>query len=192
MTESIFLTHILAKYGYVAIAAGTFLEGETVLVLAGMLAHQGILELPLVMLSALGGSLAGDQIMFLLGRQYGTRLLNKRPLLQQKVAKGQALVDKYGWQVALVFRFVYGMRTAIPVFLGISGMPVRIFVVCNCIGAVVWSILFAMVGYALGGAAEALWGRLGAHHHAMMGVLMVAVVLIALGIGWRMWKKALV
>jgi membrane protein DedA with SNARE-associated domain len=56
---------IIAQYGYFAIIIGTFLEGETILVIGGFLAHIGLLSLPLVILSAFIGSFSGDQLYFL-------------------------------------------------------------------------------------------------------------------------------
>lgn len=55
------LKHLIASYGYFAILIGTFLEGETILVLAGLAAHQGYLDLTGVIFGAFAGSLCGDQ-----------------------------------------------------------------------------------------------------------------------------------
>jgi len=61
------LQSFIENYGYAAILVGTFLEGETILILAGPAAHLGYLNLPLVMLAAFLGSLSGDQLFFCLG-----------------------------------------------------------------------------------------------------------------------------
>lgn len=53
----------LIKYGYAALAVGTFLEGETILVIAGFLAHRGYLSMDLVILSAFLGTFFGDQLL---------------------------------------------------------------------------------------------------------------------------------
>ena len=68
------LEELVANYGYLAIVIGTFLEGETILVLGGFAAHRGFLELPWVMLCAFLGSMAGDQTFFYIGRRNGGRL----------------------------------------------------------------------------------------------------------------------
>ena len=64
------LQSIIENYGYAAILIGTFLEGETILVLAGLAAHQGCLVLTWVILAAFMGSLCGDQLFFYLGRKH--------------------------------------------------------------------------------------------------------------------------
>ena len=59
------LQSIIENYGYAAILIGTFLEGETILALAGLAAHQGYLALTWVILAAFLGSLCGDQLFFI-------------------------------------------------------------------------------------------------------------------------------
>ena len=73
------LQGIIENYGYVAILIGTFLEGETILVLAGLAAHQGYLVLIWVILAAFSGSLCGDQLFFYLGRKHSQVVLSRRP-----------------------------------------------------------------------------------------------------------------
>ncbi|WP_217994833.1 DedA family protein [Methylogaea oryzae] len=62
------LHEIISQYGYIALFIGTFLEGETILLVAGYLAHEGHLGLTLAILSAFLGTFAGDQTFFFLGR----------------------------------------------------------------------------------------------------------------------------
>ena len=49
------LQELVSRWGYLAIAIATFIEGEVVLIWAGALAHQGMLSLPLVALAATVG-----------------------------------------------------------------------------------------------------------------------------------------
>ena len=62
---------LLQTYGYWALLIGTFLEGETIVIIAGLLAQQGYLEPWLIALCAFVGSCSSDQIMFALGRWKG-------------------------------------------------------------------------------------------------------------------------
>ena len=72
----------LQSYGYLAVMLGTFLEGETILVLGGLAAHQGYMALSGVILSAFAGSLCGDQLFFFLGRRHSDLLMRRRPAWQ--------------------------------------------------------------------------------------------------------------
>jgi membrane protein DedA with SNARE-associated domain len=55
---------LIEEYGYIAVFVGAFLEGETVLVLAGFAAHRGHLDLPRVITMAMFAGWLGDQLYF--------------------------------------------------------------------------------------------------------------------------------
>src|SRR3990167_7785861 len=73
------LEQFLQDFGYLALFIGTFFEGETILVLAGVAASFGKLELNWVMLVAFCGSYAGDQLWYYMGRHKGRQLLERNP-----------------------------------------------------------------------------------------------------------------
>ena len=68
---------LLQKFGYLAVLVGTFLEGETILVLAGFFAERGYLRLPLVIVCAFSGAYVGHVFWFWLGRSQGVKLLDR-------------------------------------------------------------------------------------------------------------------
>ena len=70
---------MIQKNGYLSILIGTFLEGETILVLGGLAAHRGYLSLAGVIMAAFIGSLCGDQLFFYLGRRHSQAVLARRP-----------------------------------------------------------------------------------------------------------------
>ena len=157
--NSLSLAELLNSYGYAALVVGTFLEGETVLVLAGFAAHRGYLSLPLVMLAAFAGSFLGDQLYFHLGRRKGEAFLRRRLTWAPKVERVQGLIERHYLPFILGFRFIYGLRTVSPFAIGMSGVPARRYLILNLIGAAAWSAAVAYLGYFLGEAAEALLGK---------------------------------
>ncbi|MHC4505613.1 MAG: DedA family protein [Planctomycetota bacterium] len=154
------LAELLDSYGYVALVVGTFLEGETVLVLAGFAAHRGYLSLPLVMLAAFAGSFLGDQLYFHLGRRKGEAFLRRRVTWAPKLERVQGLIERHHLPFILGFRFLYGLRTVSPFAIGMSDVPTRRYLMLNLIGAGVWTAAVAYLGYFLGEAAETLLGQL--------------------------------
>jgi membrane protein DedA with SNARE-associated domain len=152
------LESFVQTYGYLAVLVGTFLEGETILVLAGFAAHQGYMKLPWVILAAFIGSLGGDQLFFFLGRLYGQTLLVKHPAWQVRVEKIHNRLDSYGIPFMLGFRFLYGLRTVSPFVIGISPVPTRLFIFLNAGGAIVWAVAFGAGGYLFGHAMQIVIG----------------------------------
>jgi membrane protein DedA with SNARE-associated domain len=144
------LTELLQEYGYAAVLIGTFLEGETILVMAGFAAHRGYLSLPGVVLAAFCGSLLGDQLAFFLGRRYGARALSRFPRVASGVDRATSLLERRGDVLLVGFRFVYGIRNATPLAAGMSKLPFARFFVLNAIGAALWAVVVALGGYVFG------------------------------------------
>jgi membrane protein DedA with SNARE-associated domain len=162
------LDAIITRWGYPAIVVGTFLEGETILVLGGAMAHRGLLSLPGVMIAAFVGSVAGDQLWFLIGRRVGRATLEQRPKWRDRAARVEAWLARYGNAFVVGFRFIYGLRTVSPALLGASGYPQRRFSWLNVVGAALWATSFAGVGWGLGASLQgvlertARWEEIGA------------------------------
>jgi membrane protein DedA with SNARE-associated domain len=177
---------LISQYGYLAILVGTFLEGETILVLGGLAAHRGLLWLPGVMACAFVGSLASDQIFFFIGRRHGAEFVARRPRLQAGVARARPLVERYNTLIILVFRFLYGLRNVTPLALGMSDVSALRFALLNVIGAAAWSIAIAALGWYVGSAANQLLGHLERYE------LVVAAAIVAVGLAlwaWRRWVR---
>jgi len=154
------LEHLVGRYGYAAILLGTFFEGETILVIGGFMAHRGYLALSGVILAAFLGSMAGDQLFFMLGRRHGPAVLARRPSWTGRVHRVNGLLRRYQTLVILGFRFVYGMRTATPFVLGLGDVPAIKFLALNMVSALVWATVIAGGGYLFGHVLDAFLGDL--------------------------------
>jgi membrane protein DedA with SNARE-associated domain len=130
--------------------AGTLLEGETILVLAGFAAHQGHLSLPWVIAIAFCGGALGDQFFFFVGRRYGEALLRRLPRLARHAQRVDELLLRHHAGLIVGVRFMYGLRIAGPIVIGMSPVPARRFLLFNLIGAAIWSVAVAGVGFLFG------------------------------------------
>jgi len=140
----------IETYGYWAILIGTFLEGETVLVLGGFLAHRGYLHLTGVVAAAFFGSLCGDSLFFYLGRRHSDFILAHRAVWKEKLTRADRLLSRYRTPLILGFRFLYGLRTIMPFALGITSVPARRFALLNALGAMVWATVVGVGGFLFG------------------------------------------
>lgn len=168
---------MIETYGYWAVLVGTFLEGETVLVLAGFTAHQGYLQLPVVMLAACIGSLAGDQLLFYLGRRHSDFVLRHRPAWKQRFKFVEQKLMRHRNIFLISFRFLYGLRTVTPFMVGMSSVPTLVFVCLNAFSALLWAVVIGSGGY--GRALELVLGQIKTYE------IVVGVVLALIGL--LMW-----
>jgi membrane protein DedA with SNARE-associated domain len=141
---------LIENYGYLAILVLTFFEGETIVILAGVAAQLGMLEVQWVILWALAGSFGGDQLWFYIGRRWGPQIIARRPSWQVGAEKVYKHLHKHQYWLILTFRFYYGFRNVTPFVLGSSGIPWLRFFTLNLIGAIVWAVTFAYAGYLFG------------------------------------------
>ena len=178
---------LLQSYGYLALLIGTFLEGETIVIIAGFLAQQELLSPPLIALCAFCGSVTSDQFMFILGRWKGMAIIQRFEKLEKKVAKAARLLARYETPLILGFRFIYGVRNVTPILMGVSGVSHLKFLVLNVIGAAVWAVSFTAAGYFFG---QAVTAFLEAVPHAGRYVLGgLAAVIFVVWLVRRRWKK---
>jgi membrane protein DedA with SNARE-associated domain len=180
------LSELIHDYGYLAIFVGTFLEGETILALGGLAAHQGLLSLPCVMAAAFGGSLFGDQLYFFIGRRYGTRILQKRPSWVAKRERFDRIFCKYDVPSILIFRFLYGLRTIAPFAIGMSSVNTKKFVALNVIGALIWSIGLGYLGYLFGHGIELIIDDVKEYQLIVFALVAGAAALLW---AWRAFRK---
>ncbi|HEX6977964.1 MAG TPA: DedA family protein [Alphaproteobacteria bacterium] len=168
---------LILAYGYPLIFVLTFLEGETIVLVAGFAAQQDMLGFAGVILSAFLGSFFGDQLYFALGRRYGPRILARRPAWQPKAGRALDLLRRYDAWFILGFRFLYGIRVVSPFILGMSAVPARRYLVLNVVAALIWAVAFAAAGYALGHTVELAFGRFkAAEVYVLASVAVIAAV----------------
>ena len=166
---------------YAAAAAWAFCEGETfVLFAAAAGAATGLIDPWLLILCVWGGSFAGDQLWFALGRRYGPRALRRVPSAERRLAAAAALLDRHGALFVLSFRFVYGVRNVAAATCGIAGMGRARFALLNFAAAGLWAASFVAVGWY---AAEWLGVETLAHVAGALGL----AALVA--IGARIWVR---
>ena len=172
------LEHLISQYGLLAVFLGTLAEGEAILIVAGYAAQRGYLDLSAVWAMAFLGSFLSDQLIFQVGRRLGRPYLAQRPHLQRRTDRAFRLLDRYRDGFILVFRFLYGLRIASPLAIGISAVPSSRFLALNLVAAAVWAIGIGSLGYFFGQVAGAVVGDVALYErYLVVAVLAVGAVL---------------
>ena len=179
------LESLLTNYGYPIVALGTFLEGETIMVLGGVAAHLGYLSLHWVIAWGFCGTLLGDQLYFFLGRRHGKTLLARRPSWQARADQVFDKLERHQDLLILSFRFLYGLRTVTPFAIGMSDVSYWRFALLNLIGAGIWATGIGLAGYFFGHAVEAVLGDIKHYEVEVMAGVAGFGLLIWLAYFWR-------
>ena len=99
------------------------------------------------------------------------------PALQTKAQQAQRLIQRYHTPLILGVRFLYGLRTVGPMVIGMSPLPNFHFVLLNALGAIIWAVIIATLGYAFSNAIEALMPQIRHYEeYIFIGVLVVGAV----------------
>jgi membrane protein DedA with SNARE-associated domain len=168
------LEALVGSYGYLALLVGTFLEGETILVLGGVAAKLGYLELPWVIACAFAGTFCGDQLFFFLGRYKGAAILERRPAWQGPVERVHDKLVRHQVAVILGFRFLYGLRNVTPFVIGMSPIATSRFFVLNLLGASIWAGIIGCLGFLFGHGLEVVLGDIRKYEMVVMLAVVVA------------------
>jgi membrane-associated protein len=160
---------------------GLVAPGETAIVLGGVVAAQGDVSLPAMILVAWSAAALGDLASLMLGRRLGRRFLVARgPRLgvtAERLARVEAFFDRHGPKAILVGRFVGIVRAVAPFLAGASGMRVRAFLPWSLLGTLVWSSAFTLVGYAFHRSFASAAGTL---THGALALAVLAAAALAL------------
>ncbi|EEH5640333.1 DedA family protein [Salmonella enterica] len=178
---------LITHYGYAALVIGSMAEGETVTLLGGVAVHQGLLKFPLVAAAVALGGMMGDQLLYLLGRCYGGKILRRFPRYHTKIRRAQKMIQRHPYLFVIGTRFMYGFRVVGPLLIGASRLPPKIFLPLNIVGALIWALLFTTLGY-LGGEVIAPWLH-DLDQHLRHGVWLILAIVLVVGVRWWLKKR---
>ena len=181
------MEEFLRHYGLWALYLGMWIEGETVLVLAGFLIHQDFMESWLAYPVALFGALSVDSVVFGAGRwSHGSRLLHGLIGRSGAAAKERHL----GWPAFFGVRFLYGTRTPYLFYAGTRGLSWPNFFAKDVAAAALWALIWLSCGDLLGRLLVLAQGELEHHERLLMAAGIVAAGSVLCGfIGWRARRR---
>ena len=163
------------------LAVGFFLPGDSLLVVSGLFAAAGKLNVYLVMLAFFLGSVIGDSTGYWTGRFMGKTLFNRESSFifkPSRVEKAKHFFEKYGVKTVVLARFVPIVRTFAPLVVGAAEMPYPKFLMYSVIGGALWISSMVLAGYFLGGVIESALGIKLEDHIEKVVIVVVAISLL--------------
>jgi membrane protein DedA with SNARE-associated domain len=148
---------LFQQHGYAFTFLGSLIEGEVVLVLAGLGAHRGYLALWwVILLGAAGGFVAGEAL-FWIGRRYGDRIFARFPRFARARVRVDAMLLRQSRLAIGAVRVMYGLRILGPLAIGTSSISARNFALSNAIASLLWSAAWSIAGFTVGEALTRLF-----------------------------------
>lgn len=163
-----------------ALFFGFVFPGETAIVVGGVLAAQERVSLPLLIIIVVIAASTGDSVGYEIGRRFGPRLLDVRPMRRHraKVGWAQDLIRRRGALAVFVGRFTALLRALMPALVGSSRMPYPKFLAFNVLGGVVWGTGFTLGGFFIGQAFERTAQYVGRGVAVVIAILLTAALVV--------------
>lgn len=193
------LLHFNGTWAYVIVGAlafaeaafmvGFFFPGETAVVVGGVLAGLGRVNLGVMIAVVVLSAIVGDSVGYEVGKKAGPWLLKRRPpffwrqerpTLEEtaSVKYTLALLEKYGGPAVFLGRFTVFARVVIPGLAGMSGLRYRTFLLWNVLGAICWGVSFTVLGYVVGVSFAHVLSTIGLWALAIVGLLIAGVAVV--------------
>jgi membrane protein DedA with SNARE-associated domain len=181
------IAHLIHAYGLPVVAGLIGLEcvglpfpGETVLIVASVIAGtEHDLNIASVILTAAGASIIGRMIGYVIGREFGYRLLLRYGdylwITESRIKLGQYLFLRHGGKIVVLAQFLPVLRSIAGVLAGANRMPWQRFMLPNIIGGFLWATLFGLVAYSLGRQVERATGWM----VLVLGLVVVSCIVVA-------------
>lgn len=179
-------------FGEAAFLLGMVLPGETALLVGGFLAHEGFLDVRVMIAVAVFCAIAGDSVGYEFGRRFGPAL--RRTRLGRWIGEHRwQAVDRFllrhGGKAVLIGRATALLRALVPSMAGMARLPYfRVFLPWNAAGGLLWGAGCVSLGYAFAASLPTVerYLRIG----PLPVVFIVVVVVVALEIRRRRRERS--
>ena len=137
----------LATYGYIGLFLYSLGGGFVALIAAGVLSFMGKMDITVVILVAFVANALGDVLLFYMARyQKGTMMEGIRKH-RRKLALSHIMMKKYGSWIILMQKFVYGIKTLIPIAIGLTKYDFKKFAILNVGSSAIWALSVGLGSY---------------------------------------------
>ena len=140
----------LSTYGYIILFLYSLGGGMVAIIAAGVLSFNGQMDLTISIIVAFIANTLGDTLLFYMTR-YNKPMMN--PYLKKhrrKLALSHILMKRYGDKIIFFQKFVYGIKTLIPMAIGLTKYSFTKFNILNAISALIWAVGLGYVSYSAG------------------------------------------
>jgi membrane protein DedA with SNARE-associated domain len=144
------MEEFIRDWGYIALFLYSFGGGFVGLVIAGIFSATGELNIFIAMIVAGISNFLGDTFLFYMAKtnkHYAKDILQK---YRRKIALTRLLIRKYGWGSIILQKYVYGIKTLIPLVIGLTNYSFVKFTIFNLIGTVIWALVVGYLSYYMG------------------------------------------
>jgi len=148
----------LSTYGYIILALYSFGGGMVALIGAGILSSIGKMDISTSIFVASLFNFIGDSVLFYLSQTNKKEVMGYMHKHKRKIAYTNLLMRKYGWLAVFLQKYIYGVKTLVPIVMGLTKYDFRKFVTLNLFASIVWGLVVGLVSFYFSTAVRAWMG----------------------------------
>jgi len=140
----------LVTYGYIGLFIYSLGGGFVGLVAAGVLSYLGKMDLATSIAIAFAGNALGDVLLFWMTRYQKPMMMDTLRKHRRKLALSHLLMKKHGDWVIFIQKFIYGLKTIIPIAIALTKYDFKKFAILNLFAAALWALVFGLSSFYFG------------------------------------------
>lgn len=162
----------LEQWGYVLLLLYSFGGGYVGLVTAGVMSALGKMDLWLAIVVACAGNMLGSSLLAFFARYQKKELITFLSKHKRKIALSQIWLKRYGSWLIVFSKYIYGVKTIVPLAIGFSRFNLKTFLLINAFSCVVWAVIVGLCGYYASHWVIILLEKIDAHSYIVPFVLL--------------------
>lgn len=170
----------LSTYGYLILFFYSLGGGMVAIIAAGVLSSIGKMDITLSIIIATLGNIIGDSLIFYLSRYNKKEFMPYLKKQRRNLAFSQILFKNYGSFIIIIKKYIYGLKTIVPIAIGFTKYSFVKFSIFNIIGSVIWGIGLGLLSYFMGDYLIETYNRLKDYPWIMPVFILCIVLLIIL------------
>ena len=147
----------LETYGYLVLFLYSFGGGFLALMGAGVLSFTGHMDLEVAIIVAFVANFLGDLMLFYMGRYNKKDVMVYMHKHKRKLALSHILMKKHGSWVIFLQKYVYGIKTLIPLAIGITKYDFKKFAILNLFASAIWALVVGIASFMAGEAIQSAY-----------------------------------
>ena len=140
----------LSTYGYIILFLYSFGGGFFALVAAGILSYAGKMDITTSIIVAFIANFIGDSVLFYIARYNKNIVMPYIKKHRRKLALSSIMMKKYGDKIIFFQKFIYGVKTLVPITIGFTRYDFKKFTIYNLISALIWALIFGLGSFYAG------------------------------------------
>lgn len=140
----------LSTYGYIILFLYSLGGGFVALVAAGVLSYTGKMDISISIFVAFMANFIGDTILFYMSRYNKSQVVPYLKKHRRKLALSHILMKRHGDKIIFFQKFVYGIKTLIPLAIGLTKYDIKKFTILNFVSALAWAVIIGIASYTSG------------------------------------------